>query len=734
MKNHDGRPHRDEVGNEIGGDAGSAVQAGTVRGDVHSTSHRTTIVVGADRESARTNMPAAPAVFVDREHDLGEIGRLLDRATGTCVVLCEGPRGIGKSALLLRAADEFAPRFPDGRLYYDYSQDDGPRRADPDAALTQFLLTLGVREEFLPGTYEGRLAEYRNRTAGRAVLVVVEGAEEPAQVRQLVPTGPRSALLACGDGPALAELSIEPGGALPLPLDPLSEEHARELLRALCPRLDRDADGPALDRLAAACEGLPLALVMVAGRLGRDRRADPAALADELSDEKRRLAAIRVNGGTTLSAAFGLCYRRLSAGAAELYRALGAWPGEAFDAGLAAAALGESAGSGGAAPLLDELTAANLLVEEAGGRFRFRHGLIVLDARDRAEEEDSEAVRTGRLRRMLDLFMVPLAFADRAVMGKRTSPVDLDALTAGARDPFPAGDGRKKAALAWLRSERGTLPAAVRAAAAAGLYDRAWKTAVLATALYMNIRYLQDWAESGLLGAEAAREDGDPRGEIRLRTTVSRPLADLGRMDQAERQIERAMELAGSIGDVLLEASAHEFHGRYLDLVDRERALAAYTRAEELCSSAEGGEDGENARRGAALAVYFRGRTLAGLGRTGEAAAELEDALGRFLGLPEPDERMAARVRASLGDLHLKEGDPQRALPYFTDAISALERQGGNSHYEATARESLADALTALGLRGEARRHLRRALAIHREGGGPRARDLERRLEEDGEG
>ncbi|MFC7742219.1 hypothetical protein ACFQXA_16590 [Nocardiopsis composta] len=156
-------------------------------------------------------MPSAPAVFVDREHDLEEIGRLLERTTGTCVLLCEGPRGVGKSALLLRAADEFAGRFPDGRLYYDYSRGDGARRADPDAALTEFLIMLGVREEFLPTTYEGRLAEYRNRTADAAVLVIVEGAEEPAQVRQLVPAGPRSALLACGDGPALAELSIEPG-------------------------------------------------------------------------------------------------------------------------------------------------------------------------------------------------------------------------------------------------------------------------------------------------------------------------------------------------------------------------------------------------------------------------------------------------------------------------------------------------------------------------------------------
>ena len=724
MKNDDDRSHR----NEVGRNTGSAVQAGTVHGGVHNTFHRTTVIAGGDRGTLRSSMPSAPAIFVDREHDLEEIGRLLERTTGTCVLLCEGPRGVGKSALLLRAADEFAGRFPDGRLYYDYSRGDGARRADPDAALTEFLIMLGVREEFLPTTYEGRLAEYRNRTADAAVLVIVEGAEEPAQVRQLVPAGPRSALLACGDGPALAELSIEPGGALPLPLDPLPDEHARELLHALCPRLGGGADGPALDRLVAACEGLPLALVMVAGRLRRDRRTGVTALADELSDEKRRLSAIRVNGGVTLSAAFGLSYRRLSGGAAELYRALGAWPGEVFDDGLAAAALGGNGGSDEVMPLLDELTAANLLVEEAGRLFRFRHGLIVLDARDRAAEEDPEEERTGRLRRMLDLYMVPLAFADRAVMGERTSPVDVDALTAGARDPFPEGDQGKRAALAWLGRERGTLLAAVRAAAAAGLYDRAWKIAVLATALYMNIRYLQDWAESGLLGAEAAKEAGDPRGEIRLRTTVSRPLADLGRMDQAKQQIERAVELAGSIGDVLLEASAHEFHGRYLDLADRERALAAYTRAEELSSSAG---DGRNARRGAALAVYFRGRTLAELGRKEEAAADLEDALTRFLALSDPDERMAARVRTGLGDLRLKEKAYQQALPHFTAAIEALERRGGNSHYEALARESLADALTALGLPGEAERHLRRALEIHREGGGPRARILERRLEEE---
>src|SRR5690606_4353097 len=103
----------------------------------------------------------------------------------------------------------------------------------------------------------------------------------------------------------------------------------------------------------------------------------------------------------------------------------------------------------------------------------------------------------------------------------------------------------------------------------------------------------------------------------------------------------------------------------------------------------------------------------------------------RFLALSDPDERMAARVRTGLGDLRLKEKAYQQALPHFTAAIEALERRGGNSHYEALARESLADALTALGLPGEAERHLRRALEIHREGGGPRARILERRLEEE---
>src|SRR5690606_33521453 len=108
LKNDDDRSHR----NEVGRNTGSAVQAGTVHGGVHNTFHRTTVIAGGDRGTLRSSMPSAPAIFVDREHDLEEIGRLLERTTGTCVLLCEGPRGVGKSALLLRAAAALAGRVP----------------------------------------------------------------------------------------------------------------------------------------------------------------------------------------------------------------------------------------------------------------------------------------------------------------------------------------------------------------------------------------------------------------------------------------------------------------------------------------------------------------------------------------------------------------------------------------------------------------------------------------------
>ncbi len=716
-----------ETHNTFSGSGESVLMFRDVGGDV---------TIGGGPPSVPWQVPAAPTSFVNRDTELADLHAVLGTVGGTRVLICEGPRGIGKSAFLRQGSALFRDRFPGGQFYFEFPRRHAAERADPDLAVTSFLRSLGIADRYLPPTYAERVAEFRTRSAHSAMLVVIEGAEDAAQIRPLIPTGPGSALLAAGDGPSLAELEWSEEGARSFTLEPLTAEAGRELLRKLCgprivPEEPRGQDQPggqdAVGRLVAACEGLPLAIVMVAARLRRQPKGDVRALAEELRDEKRRLAGMGVGEHLTLSATFGLSYRRLSASAAVLYRALGAWPGTHVDNGLAAVLLGTGEDVG---PLLRELADANLveLVEARGARrYRFRHALIRLDARDRAEREDTAHQRSDRLRRGLDHFLAVVAFADRAVMGTRTRVVDIDALTRGRTDPFD-GDGSR--ALHRLAEERETLVAAVRAAAREGLHGHAWRLAEAATALYLNIRYLNDWVETGTAGADSARIEGEARAEARLRSLVSRPLTDLGAIDRAEDQLERALEVVEGTGDAMLEASVHEFRGRYLDQVAPEQAIAAYDRAQRLCESSG---DERNGPRGAALAVYFRGCSRDAAGDHAAACTELADALDRFRALPEPDERMAARAQASLGRARFRDGRAAEASAALNDAVHALSA-GGHAYYEADAREALAEVLQSLGLGTEARPHLVRALEIYRSGGSPRAREIESRLTGSDEG
>ncbi|ASU82947.1 hypothetical protein CDO52_09220 [Nocardiopsis gilva YIM 90087] len=688
-----------------------------------------TFVNGSDRGRQRVpqQVPAAPACFVNRDADLAGIGSALGHRDGAQVVVFQGAHGIGKSSLLRRGAAALRDRFPGGQFYFEFPQVNAEKRADADVAVTTFLRHLGVGGKYLPDSYEGRVAEFRTLTRDSATLVVLEGAREPAQVRALIPSGAGSAVLVASDGPSLAELELD--GARSMTLRPLDAEDGRKLLIKLADGRIAEEEREAADRLVAACHGLPLAIVMVAARLRGQPTLKARALAKELEDEKRRLTAMGVNDHLTLSATFGLTYRRLSAPASTLYRALGSWPGPHVDSGLAAcvAEIDENE----VRPLLRELVDANLIEECRADRYRFRHALIHLDARNRADRDDPDRERLARLRRGLDRFLALMAFADLAVMGTRTRVTDIAPLMADASDPF---DGDKAWALEWLDGERETIVELVSAAARSGLSDHAWQLAEMATALYMNIRYIGDWVRTGTIGADAAQKAGNARAEARLRSVVSRPLTDLGKLDQAGEQLDRALEVVAHVDDLMLRSSVQEFHGRYLDQVDPDRAIAAYDRCQDLserfAQSAATEEERRNGRRGAALAVYFRGCSHAAAERDEIALTELSNALDRFRALR--DERMAARARVSLGRVHQQAGRLREASRELNDAVRAL-RDGGHSYYEAEAQETLADIHVELGAEKEARRHLTRAVEIYEAGGSPRARTVRARLADLGE-
>ena len=90
-------------------------------------------------EQIRTNLPEEPNSFIGREHELGELCRLL--AVTRALTLC-GPGGIGKTRLALRILGALADEFPDGVWFIELAD-----LRQPDLVVSRVASVIGVDEE-----------------------------------------------------------------------------------------------------------------------------------------------------------------------------------------------------------------------------------------------------------------------------------------------------------------------------------------------------------------------------------------------------------------------------------------------------------------------------------------------------------------------------------------------------------------------------------------------------------
>ncbi|MEU9096524.1 NB-ARC domain-containing protein [Streptomyces sp. NPDC048361] len=683
-------------------------------------------------------VPVLRTRFINRTDTLTALDGVL--ATGAReaahvgVLVVAGPPGVGKKATVRQCAHRSRAYFPDGQIYVDFAELRGRAGGgDVSAAIGSCLRSLGVGDDYQPRTLAEQTTLLRERTGGRRLLFVLDNVDAPAQVRALVPNGPGSAVLVTS-GASLNELALD--GARFMPLAPLGPHSALELLADRCGREAVDADPAAAERLVALCGGLPVALHVVAARLLTQRRLTPAALADELADESRRLPALSLRGEHPVSAVFDASYLRLPPDAARCYRILSRLPGRTFEAGTAAAALGIDPAT--AASLLDTLVEASLLEEGDGDRDRFHfHDLVRLHARERADTEGSDAgssddTELAVIKRVLTHYCVLAMFADRAVRLDRLRIADAAGLLADSPDPF-AADGAP-APLDWLEAERANILAVLRAAADHRLYDRGWQLAEAFTVLFLHRRYVVDWKESLELGAAFAAAVLEPAAEGRLRSLLSRPLMDLGEYQRARAELDAARACAEVADHPQLLASVVEFTGRHWDQIDPSRAIGVYEESLRL-------NVGAGQPRGAAIASFFLGCAQDAAGDPAAALDTLRGAHEAFLACADPDVRMAARATAAIGRAHDHLGHHGEAVRALRDAARALREQGA-THYEAQALLELADIAQRVGgdgadlradLRAGLRTDLERALHIHESGGSPRVGEIRARLRELGD-
>ncbi|WP_248512128.1 BTAD domain-containing putative transcriptional regulator [Streptomyces sp. D2-8] len=263
-------------------------------------------------------LPADVGDFVGRERELGQLETFLgaDRpSTGMRVVEVHGPPGVGKSAFAVRAAHRLRPRFPDGQLFIDLSAvgEGSQQLAD---VLSACLTACGIQREKQPAGLDELSRLFRTWTADRRVLVVVDDALTASQIRAVLPGGSGCAVIATNRY-RVHSLSI--GRKIVLPA--LSHEESLKLYDRVAGERSRQEDPAAVQELMGLCEGLPLAIRAVAGRLTARPGWSAARLALRLRGNPRMLLELPA-GTQSLVTTVAASHRHLPARSRELLHLL----------------------------------------------------------------------------------------------------------------------------------------------------------------------------------------------------------------------------------------------------------------------------------------------------------------------------------------------------------------------------------------------------------------------------
>ncbi|WP_406728618.1 BTAD domain-containing putative transcriptional regulator [Streptomyces sp. GD-15H] len=226
------------------------------------------VMENATHPAARTTpvirLPPGLPRLVGRDSELEQVGAAVDdRLASAPAVLVLGPPGSGKSAFLTYAAHRIRSAYPDGDLYARLLGPDGAP-VPPETVLNDFLRAIGVRPDRIPATLEERSRMFRSWADGRKVLIVLDDATDPAQLRPLLTAGPDSAVLV-----AARRRLVDPALTATVELAPLSPGAARRLLADACGDHRLADDAAATQGLLDLCARLPVALRVVAdqGRL-----------------------------------------------------------------------------------------------------------------------------------------------------------------------------------------------------------------------------------------------------------------------------------------------------------------------------------------------------------------------------------------------------------------------------------------------------------------------------------
>lgn len=617
--------------------------------------------------SPRRPVPPSTGWFTDRKAVLAWLSweaRRPARARPRVVQL-DGPPGIGTSAVALHwCARQDEARFPHGRIYVDLLLLGGGREGpQPSVVLRRVLEEMGIDQDEMPPTEEGRADLYQQLIKNKRVLVVIDHASSAAQTRPLVPATPTSFLVLVRSGPAFAL----PCQRVNVP--PLSDRHARRFLRKGA-RREVARHKAQLPALLARCAGNVHALNFEKARLLAGEPPLPSPPEEPPVENP-------------VHATVDRACRQLPAATSRLCRLVALADWRFFDARMAARAADVTVED--ASRMLGEAEAAQLVRLLPDDRYGFRPeaGAYLGDL---AGSEDGAPVCSAAVFRMLEDLLMRARYAASAAL-----PASWR-VEAAPGDQNPYGDAA--AGMAALLAELDTI---IRAVFLADDYQRVDMALSFARALWPLQLKAGRWDEVlPALQFAAERADAtypETRMSAALHFQVAHALVELKRWDEADESVGRARSDEQAAGHPLGEASSVEFRGLLRLYRWRYGEVGPYlAEARRLYESIGPDDEGyDDVPRALALVGRHEGRVLHGQGQLAQARERLERALAFF---PPPSEGGESYNRARvLTDLaatliKLDARDQARARIDEAERLLTPEKAGPHLTYLAVLRRN----------------------------------------------
>ncbi|MBS2967025.1 tetratricopeptide repeat protein [Actinocrinis puniceicyclus] len=498
---------------------------------------------GVSALSSGAYLPRDIAEFTGREEEIRSMTSQSASQFAPSIIVIDGMGGVGKTTLALHCAHMMANRYPDGQYFVDLLGFNADQEAvHPIQALNLLLRFNGVAPELIAPGLETRGAQWRSRTMGQKILLVLDNAADAAQIRPLLPSSP-GCLVLISSRRRMGTLE----GAESLPLDIMKNDEAVALFCRIAGAKRTDGEMRSVETVVQLCGNLPLAIQIAAAQF-RERAAWTVSYLVEQLRNRASRERIFASDERGVMSVVTWSYRHLTQEQQRLLRVLSVHPGQDLDS-YSAAALAEAAVPD-TESFLDDLFKLNLLKQHVPGRYHM-HDIVRECTRCLYDESASNAEYVQTVERLAGYYLHSIhAWSQVLALDASRFEVRADGRSHQIK---PTGD--PKEALVHLQMEFQNSVAVLKLASSSGLHETASQLARSLIPYISSLHYSGDAEqilELGLKSARAIRSDHDEAAMLAALAAASRTHGD---SEQAEQFASQALSISRRVGDQRSEIS-----------------------------------------------------------------------------------------------------------------------------------------------------------------------------------